>query len=398
MLLWPPTVSHPLHPVSPHTGCLSVRPAPPACLPHRSLPKNCALPSQSAPFTAFNTVVAVIGRPAATALCAHLIARAPHQITASIAQPWPPLAEFPGGGVWVWWIQWIDVWVCALCMANVAAPLTTTRPQQRASLSPIPSPPSPPTAACPPPAPPSGSTTAPASPRLPIPAPRTATATACPHQSKDAPVRRRRTIWHTTTPHTTSPQLPGSMYVSPSPPNPVPHAHPPRYAPLPHSTSTIPPLTTMAAAATPDHHAPYTMSAWPAFAAQLCPSPTPGPALTATARPPASAPPRPSCPALSANPFRPTSTPLRHPPTMHSRMHPVPPPPVSASAHPSSYRHTRPRPIRARTCVHLGVGRPSCSTTASYHTHCPPSYCTLPGPAATWARLCLSGCPTRPAA
>ncbi|KAJ7683954.1 hypothetical protein B0H14DRAFT_3534856 [Mycena olivaceomarginata] len=93
-----------------------------------------------------------------------------------------------------------------------------------------------------------------------------------------------------------------------------------------------PPLTTMAAAAIPNHHAPYAVSASPAFAARPCPSPTPAPASTAAAGPPASAPPRPSCPALCANPFHPTSTQLRHPPPMRSRMHPVPPPPVSASA------------------------------------------------------------------
>ncbi|KAJ7898309.1 hypothetical protein B0H14DRAFT_3853135 [Mycena olivaceomarginata] len=219
--LWPPAVRRPFRPVPPHTGRLSVRSAPPARLPRRSLPNNCALPSRSAPFTAVGTVAAIVGRPAATALYAHLIARAPNQIPASIARPRPPLAEFPGGGVWA---RWIDVWVCALCMANVSAPRTTARPPAVRVPEPIATLPT--HSGFPSPSATSSLNDGSGVSTPPVPALRIATATACPHQSKDAPVCRRRTIRRTTTPHTTSPQLPGCMYAPPPPQH--------QYHPAPH--------------------------------------------------------------------------------------------------------------------------------------------------------------------
>ncbi|KAJ7300548.1 hypothetical protein DFH08DRAFT_979570 [Mycena albidolilacea] len=205
-----------------------------ARLPRRSLPNSCALPSRSAPFTAVVTVAAVIGRPAATALSAHLVAQAPHQIAAFITRPRPLLAEFRGGGVWA---RWIDVSVCALCMANVAAPRTTARPPAA---------------------------------RVPDPIATLTTHSGFPSPSAASSLNHRSGV--TTPPPSPPPELQQQQRFRTNPKTrqsaatasssaPLPRIRQARgyqgacTLPRPHSTSTTPPLTTMAAAATPDHHA-----------------------------------------------------------------------------------------------------------------------------------------------
>ncbi|KAJ7674333.1 hypothetical protein B0H14DRAFT_1000230, partial [Mycena olivaceomarginata] len=76
---------------------------------------------------------------------------------------------------------------------------------------------------------------------------------------------------------------------------------------------------------------------------------------------------------LSAYPFRPTSTILPRPPLVHCCTHPVPPPPVPASADPPLCRHTRLSPIHAmagplpcpRTRANLCIGRQPTHISAS---------------------------------
>ncbi|KAJ7780374.1 hypothetical protein B0H14DRAFT_3507604 [Mycena olivaceomarginata] len=281
-------------------AALSVRPAPPARLPRRSLPNKLR---SSISIRTIHGRRYRCGRYWVTRRYRSLrpprrMGSAPnrrlHRTTTDRRSLSSQVAAYGP-----WWIRWINVWVCHMCMANVAAPCTTTRPPAARVPDPI--------------------ATLPTHSGFPSPSAASSlndrSGVTMPSPSPPPELQRQQRV-------RTNPKTRQSAAVAPSG-APLPRIRQARgyrgtcMLPCPHSTSTIPPLTTMAAAATPDHHAPYAASAWPAFAARPCPSPTPAPALTATACPPTSAAATPVLSRPLCEPVPPhvhTASAYRHPP------------------------------------------------------------------------------------